>query len=183
MKPIGIGLGIGLGIGIGNQRADSLRNLLTLTERFDDAAWTKALVAITPNASVAPDSTTTADQAVYAGGAGDPTSVQLQQPAQIPGGTASKTLTFSVYVAAVSGTQTIRLKNTHVGVLDNFSTDFTVGTTFERVSFAVTNGAGAGNGAQIAGIVAGAANAAFDVYVWGAQLEIGPSATAYQRVV
>jgi hypothetical protein len=39
-------------------------NLLTKTEQFDDAAWTKSNVTITANATTAPDGTTTADKVV-----------------------------------------------------------------------------------------------------------------------
>jgi hypothetical protein len=40
-------------------------NLLTYSEQFDNAAWTKADATVTANAAVAPDGTTTADQITY----------------------------------------------------------------------------------------------------------------------
>ena len=43
-------------------------NLLTKTEQFDDAAWIKSNVIVTPNAAVAPDGTTTSDSIVQSSG-------------------------------------------------------------------------------------------------------------------
>jgi len=42
-------------------------NLLTFSEQFNDAAWTKANVIVTANAVVAPDGTTTADKLDFGG--------------------------------------------------------------------------------------------------------------------
>ena len=43
---------------------DARVNLLTYSEQFDNAAWTKDAVTVTANAGVAPDGTTTADAVV-----------------------------------------------------------------------------------------------------------------------
>jgi hypothetical protein len=43
---------------------DSSTNLLTYSEQFDHADWTKASATITPNAVTAPDGTTTADKLI-----------------------------------------------------------------------------------------------------------------------
>lgn len=55
----------------GTIRAHARHNLFLESERFDQAAWTKTSVTIVPDASVAPDGTTTADRVVeiVAGGA------------------------------------------------------------------------------------------------------------------
>jgi hypothetical protein len=47
-----------------------IRNRLTYTEDFSNAAWSKSNVTVTANAAVAPDGTTTADKVVNTGGSG-----------------------------------------------------------------------------------------------------------------
>ena len=43
---------------------DAYENLLTYSEQFDNAAWNKTNASVTPNATVAPDGTATADKLV-----------------------------------------------------------------------------------------------------------------------
>lgn len=77
-----------LGVLIEEQRT----NLLTYSERFDNAAWTKTDVTITANAEVAPNGTTTADLATE-GSAG--TSIILLGGITV---TVGSSLTQSIYV-------------------------------------------------------------------------------------
>jgi hypothetical protein len=52
-------------------------NLLTKTEQFDDAAWTKFTATVTANTNVAPDGTTTADTVASNGVSGTPGFTQV----------------------------------------------------------------------------------------------------------
>lgn len=56
-----LGLGINLGPRGAVAAAPEPANLITFGSEFDNAAWTKAGVTITPNAGVAADGSTTAD--------------------------------------------------------------------------------------------------------------------------
>jgi len=82
---------------------------------------------------------------------------QVSQTKAVSGGTGSKTIVVSALVWVDSGTEEFRLKNTHSGVVDNFSADLTATTTQQRFMFAVTNSAAAGNGFQDVGITNSAA--------------------------
>lgn len=145
------------------------RNLLTYSEQFDNAAWTKSFVTVSG-----------AQSATYAGGLGTPTTRYIEYRSIISGGTANKTFTFS---AIVSGSGKIRLKNTQQGVIDNYSSDITLTSTPTLVSFTVTNGASAGNGIQSGGFLASTDDVAFTLTATNIQFEIGSTVTAYQRVV
>jgi len=48
---------------------ESRTNMLTYSEQFDNAAWGKAFLTLTPNATTAPDGTTTADRLTRTGNA------------------------------------------------------------------------------------------------------------------
>jgi hypothetical protein len=156
-------------------------NLLLWSEG-SNLVWNDAGVTQTPNTSIAPDGTLTADRVQYAGSLGSPQLKRLEQVVALLGGTASKTLTDSFFIKATSGTSKFRLKNTHGGVADNFSSDFTATSEFQRFDFTVTNSASAGSGSQSVAIIAATDDSAFDLQVWGAQLEIGNTATTYKKI-
>ena len=140
------------------------RNLLLQTESFGDIAWTKTSLTVSGN------------QVSYAGGLGG--TKECVQLVTIPGGTASKVLT--AYVT-VSGSGTFRLKNTHSGVLDNFSANVTATGTRQTIALTVTNSASAGNGLQAISIINSTGDAAFSLTVHEFQLELSATATPYQR--
>jgi hypothetical protein len=146
------------------------------TEDFTVSPWAVSGTTLTPNAIVAPNGTLTADRVQAS--AGVPRVNLVQQFPAISGGTASKTITVSCWLRSVSGTTVVALKNSHGGVLDNFS-DITLTTTWTRYSFVVTNGAGAGTGQQVFGITNNAIGDAFDCYAWGFQAEQSAFATDY----
>ena len=83
----------------------------------------------------------------------DSSSSGIDQAINIPGGTALKTLTFSVLLWVDSGTEQIRLKNTQGGVADNFSDNITITTTPTRYYYAVTNIDNPGSGSMITGVI------------------------------
>jgi len=154
-------------------------NLLLASEQFDAAAWTKASVTVTANYAAAPNGTTTADRVVYVGGLGTPAIRQISQQI-ITGANAGLAYTFGVWL---SGTGSVRIRNTQVAVLDTYSSNITLTATPTFYSLAVTNGSSAGI-EQSVGIVAVAADTAFDATVWGAHLyrsdlAMQPNTSAY----
>ena len=152
-------------------------NLLTYSEQFDTGAWAKTGMTASANAGVSPDGATTADRVVY-NGAGTPAVSHIQNPASNAPGS-NQTLTGSIWLKSFNGlNQSLRLKNTHGGVIDNFSSNLTITDQWQRFTLTVTNSASSGV-SQIFGLSPATGNAAFDVLVWGAQLELGAFATSY----
>lgn len=157
---------------LGRTPATGQRNLLTYTEQFDNAAWKKAVGAtVTANSTVAPDGTTTADTVVYPAAPGY---VYLGSSVFRP----STTYTLSVWAKSVSGTQSIQMNAWDGAATAQASKSVT--TTWTRLEHTFTTAAGAGSGDL--GFRNGADLVARDVVFWGAQLELGSSATAYQKV-
>lgn len=176
------------------------RNLLTYSEQFDNAAWPKANLTVAANASTSPLGTTSADRATSTAVTGATFAVQFYTPA------ASAAHVFSVYLKA--GTQSfVQLLNTgdaQAFVNFNISTG-AVGTSGTKTTGAITS-VGDGwfrcearfNSAVVwdvgfrisfspsasATFSAGAfvGTGAENFLLWGAQLELGTSATDYQRI-
>lgn len=95
--------------------------------------------------------------------------------------TAGQTFTVQAKVSVAAGTKRFRLKNTHGGVVDNFSADFTATTTPTVFSFTVTNASAAGEGLQIFGFVnASDLSSNGETFtVTDVQLNFGPVALEY----
>lgn len=172
-------------------------NLLTFSEQFDDASWSKVNVAVTSNATVAPDGTTTADRITAAAGA------SVKYVGSTP--TASGQTAFSFYVKA--GTHGIvQLLNTgDAGAFANFDvTTGTIGVVGTKTTATIQN-VGSGWFRCVATFSAATVYAAgWRLYqipslasgyapswttagtettdIWGAQLEVGSTATTYQRI-
>ena len=164
------------------------RNLLTYTEQFDNAAWAKFNATVTANALVAPDGMTTADTFTISSTFGG-----AYQVTTLPIGT----VTASAYFKASTANANVAL-----GITDN-SVDYvlrfnvTTGafisasaglSTYSITSIgdgwyraAATRTLAAANPNAFVSIPAGTSGNAFSV--WGAQLELGSTATAYQKVV
>lgn len=145
--------------------ANAPMNLLTFSEQFDNAVWGKALVTITANATAAPDGTITADRFVSSGGSFP----QIAQAATVPVGA---NITFSVWVLS-DGTSQIQQSL----LFDGATANFTPTGTWTRVSVTKTATAGGSKSAVIATNAGPAAASSF--YIWGAQLELGSTATTY----
>lgn len=168
-------------------------NLLTYSEQFDNAAWTKNRGSVTSNADTAPDGTTTADRFT-----GDGTSGSKY--------VLSSAITASVYTGSVylkAGT-------------NNFAQLFFIGDTTSFVNFDLSSGTvGTSGGTAIGAIVfvgngwyrcvavnsssattgfgVGVVGSASDsrilantlatsILIWGADLRTGSSAGTYQRI-
>jgi hypothetical protein len=173
------------------------RNLLTYTEQFDNAAWTKVNATVTANATVAPDGTTTADKLVSAVGA---LHERAEQAVTIAASTA---YTFTVYAKAdganFAGFRVAQdaapsvwfdLVNGTVGTVESGwsaavitaagngwyrckATYTTVGTSYTfRIFLSGSNGDSIFTGDGIKGL-----------FLWGAQLELGSTASLYQQIV
>lgn len=171
------------------------RNLLERTEEFGNAYWNTTAVTVVPDQTAAHTGTITADRITKA-------SVAFQSAFRTSiTSVASQTYTVSAYfksdtltrasIAAISGTTDVRYwfdlsAKTVGGAIGSFTTGYVdsaiedVGGGWLRFSLTVTAQA-----TQIAtyfypdkadNAVAGS------VFVWGAQLEVGSTATAYQRV-
>ncbi len=159
------------------------RNKLTYTEQFDNAAWTKSVATVTANAAVAPDGTTTAD--LVAGGG------FVRQQYAIAA-TAVR-YTYSIYAKASANTSFAVTEAGATGSAASFvlsgagtvvitdlggsasGTISSVGDGWYRCTFSYTT-----NGVQT---ILYLNNTAISAFLWGAQLELGSTASAYQRVV
>lgn len=186
--------GESLGLLIEEQRT----NLLTYSEQFDNAAWSKInSCTITTNTIVSPDGTLTGDKLVRDSAA---SSYRVQQLTSVTSGTA---YTFSCYAKASQlswiaiGSQTNFPTNTHAffnlssGVLGTIGSGATsasitlVGNGWYRCS--VTATANATGTSAFQGWLAPSDNTftftsgnTFDgVFLWGAQFEAGAFATSY----
>ena len=168
------------------------KNLLTYSEQFDNAAWAKANTTVTANAAVAPDGTTTADKIT-------PKATEASK-AVYYALAATAPVTFSLYAKAAEygwlfidlGSSTLRayfdLTNGALGDVPAgcTATITAVGSGWYRCT--VTHPSSYSGYAEISTgptnlfgvsyLPSGTSGA----YIWGAQVENGSEATAYQRV-
>lgn len=174
-------------------------NLLTKTEQFDDAAWTKVNSTITANATTAPDGTMTADKIVAAVATGLPVQHRVDDLTRVVAITANHVFTVSLK-AAEYGFARIRVGNgtTVINLTSGAAASTTGGWTatttptgdgWWRVSLA--GPALAGDVVRVnAETTAAASDYVGDdvsgIYVWGADLRTAADAAlnipAYQRV-
>ena len=164
------------------------RNLLTYTEQFDNAAWTKANATIVANSAVAPDGTLTADTLVS-------TTTNTAKYA-FQSGLPSTVGTFTVYAKA-AGETVVSLWFTGASVGAVFTLTGSGSTTLNGATYSSITAVGDGwyrcqvyyssatttahiylrNGSGFIG------DGTSGILIWGAQLETGSTATAYQKVV
>jgi hypothetical protein len=170
--------------------------LLTYSEQFDNAAWTKLQSSVTANSATAPDGTTTADSFI------EDSSTNTHLALQIPSGVPTNT-TFSVSVyAKPNGRNWIRLlenngsgiaayfdiQNGAVGTVLGGTTAITsVGNGWYRCSIRGTTGAAQTSinfNIRLANADGGESytgNGTSGVFIWGAQVELG-TPTEYQPI-
>lgn len=174
------------------------RNLLTFTEQFENAGWSKTNVTVTANTSTSPEGTITADRMT----ASATTSVHRVVGASV---TLASGLNcaYSVYLkagthsfvqihdgASVSYFANFNVSTGVVGTATGCTAAMTdVGNGWYRCSIAMT--LNVANPVLCVGMVTSntaARNESWtaagteNILLWGAQLETGSTATAYQRV-
>jgi hypothetical protein len=160
------------------------RNLLTYTEQFDNAVWGKDSATITTDVAVAPDGTNSADKAVV-----------TNRILWFDNSGLTGFKTQSLYVKAEAGTvfTLTAIGGQSIAGGSTVTVNLTTGTVTsgQGSSVVVTS---AGNGwwriAATASVATASGNSTYwqigattGIYIWGAQLELGSTATAYQKVV
>ena len=171
------------------------RNLSVYTEQFNNASWIKTGVTITPDATVAPDGTVTADRLTGTGGAATFRSVQETVASAGVG------RVFSVYVKADTQNFVQLLFNGTAaswanfdlssGVIGSGGTNGTptitdVGNGWFRCSISTTlttvQGGRVVPVTSTTSVRAETNTLTTSLFIWGAKLENGSTATDYQRV-
>ena len=135
-------------------------NLLTYSEQFDNAAWTKVDATVTANAAVAPDGTTTADQITYTTA---PDS-RVIESINVSAGE----YTFGIWIKGTAG-ETITLELEPAVNQVTLSADWVLYTLTQTLAA----------GSTIIRLIRRAGDTALTVYAWGAQVETGDIATDY----
>lgn len=134
-------------------------NLLTYSQEFDNASWTKTNASVTANTFAAPDGTTTADTLTATAGNG--TVLETFTASAVA-------YTYSVWLYRKTGTG-------NVDITVDGTTYSTVAVTAAWTRFSVTTTPSAGS--KTAGIRL--VTSGDEVYIWGAQLEQRSTVTAY----
>ena len=158
-------------------------NLLTFSEQFNNAAWTKlangtgVAPVVTANAGTAPDGSATADRVQFSLGGGSTASdwSSIYQFLTIANAT---NYTYSVWLRSNdSSTYTVLARDDSGS--SAVSALWTVTPTWQRFSYTALSTSTASSGLRLwlRGTLGTSATA--DVLAWGAQLELGSTATTY----
>lgn len=173
----------------GRRPRTGVRNLLRLSSDFDNAAWLKlaqgsaSVPVVTAAAAAAPDGTMTATRVQFERAlatAGNRSWLWSPTPVSTVAGL---TYTISLWIRSWSGaSQSLVINQNANGAV---ATAFTATATWQRVSLSFVSGAAVANDATVRIGLIDAASPALtsDVLIWGAQVEVGAAASAYQNVV
>jgi hypothetical protein len=175
------------------------RNLFTFPTAFDDAAWNKVRTTVTANVESAPDGTNSADKLIETATANDH---RIDAPSvSVVSGVV---YTFSVYLKAAERVWArVVLSSAGFGTVNanfNLSTGQTgittgapsvsitaVGANWYRCTVTATATAttAATNSVQLAtadNTISYTGDGTSGIFIWGAQLELGSTATAFQNI-
>ena len=168
-----------------------VRNLLQYTEEFNNAVWAapSGNATVTPNATTAPNGTSTADQFTVGATTGD--NRRSQSGISIPNGNtitvygkANTANWLYVFVGNTTATAWFDLSAGTVGTSANSTASIEdVGDGWYRCR--ITNNSTTGNAVWIEvadGDSSSVGVVGQSLFIWGAQLEQGSTATNYQRV-
>ena len=158
------------------------RNLLTYSQDFSQSIWAVAGAATkTASASVCPDGTTSA----YTISVGTGSNFFWYNSLNI---TAAARYEPSVYIKRVTTTGTLRINSSNGTANGQWTINLALlGSGFERITRShpavtvVTEFTGTGN--NFSGITFVSVAGTLQFEVWGAQIELGTTSTAYQKVV
>jgi hypothetical protein len=187
---------------LGRKPKGGRRNLLTFTEEFDNDAWGKGAVAVTANAGVAPDGTATADLLVEAAATAGKSIFRL--------GVAPLGANYvrRLYAKAATRNRVVLAASSQAGVpaFNYVVVDLRDGSIVSTAGPAVCSVDDVGSGwyrITLGSLLSGITSDRFvvgpmldsqtnpvsytgdgtsGVLIWGAQLELGSTATDYQRV-
>jgi hypothetical protein len=152
-------------------------NLLTYSEQFDNAAWTKGGVSVTVNSATAPDGTLTADKIVITN-TSDP---QISQVVNTGSSITGKTFTFSIYAWTDAGQPTsaqLLLYDTTVAYVQTKDIILTTTPTRHVITAAFPLATGVGMNARL-DLLQNISSIGNYCYAWGSQLEEGSQPTSY----
>jgi hypothetical protein len=172
------------------------RNLLTVPTMFDDAGWSKTRASVTANSTTAPDGTTTADTLVEDTTA---TNSHLTFNSTILTVSNATAYTYSIYAKPAgrtwlflapsfsSASAYFDVQNGALGTVANGTASIVaVGNGWYRCSLAFTSTSTSGyvftQLASANGTVNYTGDGTSGLFLWGAQLEVGSTATAFQDV-
>jgi hypothetical protein len=156
------------------------RNLLTYTEDFSNAAWAKSNVTVAANTVIAPDGTSTADTLTSVAAADNFVGTSVSNVNFV-----GAAWTFSFWAWTASGSALLPVLG------DDGSGRFWSNPSINKASvtttptrFTYTGTAPASSAAIVRAGFGGysAWTTATNIFIWGAQLELGSTATAYQSV-
>jgi hypothetical protein len=153
-------------------------NLASYTEDFSNANWLKTSTTVTANSTTAPNGTSTADTINF--------STNSSYINLFTNGTNSTNGVYSVYLKASSNTQVYILTNDGIAFGTGVQLLCNVTTEWQRF---IVNGAGSNvNAYKVIAIgtvnptTGGSGVSATQIFAWGAQLELGSTATTYQPI-
>lgn len=149
------------------------KNLISYSQSFLTSGWGYGVnTVVTPNAAIAPDGTLTATRLQFALG---PTTYLGHSFPSVAG----VTYTFSAYVLAnIIPTATIEFEPTLDSGSPVVTTNFTASSS-SWTRYSVTYTAAATSSTYYVTFDNQNNSVASDIYIWGAQLEVGSTATAY----
>ena len=142
---------------LGRHPKGGRRNLLTQTENFADAVWSRMNTTIAQKVT-APDGTNTADTVVFDGTA----VARIERAFSV-----SSPVTYSIWLRVASGTASVL-----IGTRVANAVEVTVTDTWQRFTMSASDSA----------FLRIRCDVAVTVFVWGAQVELGTVVTPYQKV-